>query len=249
MVAPNGARRRKKDHANIPLNIDEIVRTAVACQAAGADGVHLHIRNTDGGHSLNVETYLDLLKKIEPEIPGMYLQVTSESAGIYAAPEQQAVVRGLRPDHVSVAFREMVRCEDDWPAATQFYQWATSQSVDIQHIIYSLEELELFLTAISSKLIPAQHHLLQFVLGSYDGTKVSDPSQIELFTDLLSTAPSELTFDWMLCAFGVEETSCLVEAINLGGKARIGFENSLWNADGSIAKSNEERVSELVSYL
>lgn len=249
MVAPNGARRGKTNHANIPLSNDEMVRTAVACQAAGADGVHLHVRNAKGEHSLSVETYRDLLKKIEPETPGMYLQVTSEAAGIYEAAEQQAIVRDLCPNHVSVAFREMVRKEDDWPAATQFYQWAVSQGVDIQHILYSQDELKLFLAAISSNLIPGTHHLLQFVLGSYDGKKVSNPAQIELFTNLLSAAPSELTFDWMLCAFGAEETSCLVETINLGGKARIGFENSLWNADGSLAKSNEERVSELISYL
>lgn len=51
--------------------------------------------------------------------------------------------------------------------------------------------------------------------------------------------------DWGLCAFGSNETDCLIEAIHRGGKARIGFENSLWNRDGSVAADNAERVREL----
>jgi uncharacterized protein (DUF849 family) len=51
--------------------------------------------------------------------------------------------------------------------------------------------------------------------------------------------------DWGLCAFGPEETDCLVEAAKLGGKARVGFENSLWNADGKVAVDNAARVREV----
>jgi uncharacterized protein (DUF849 family) len=32
-----------------------------------------------------------------------------------------------------------------------------------------------------------------------------------------------------------------------GGKVRVGFENSLWNADGNLAASNEERVAEIAA--
>ena len=53
----------------------------------------------------------------------------------------------------------------------------------------------------------------------------------------------------MICAFGPAETECLVEAARQGGKMRIGFENSLWNADGSLAKDNAARVRELVASL
>jgi uncharacterized protein (DUF849 family) len=49
----------------------------------------------------------------------------------------------------------------------------------------------------------------------------------------------------MVCAFGTGETACLADALARGGHARVGFENSLWNADGSLAKSNEQRVAEI----
>ncbi|MEO0829677.1 MAG: 3-keto-5-aminohexanoate cleavage protein, partial [Pseudomonadota bacterium] len=54
-----------------------------------------------------------------------------------------------------------------------------------------------------------------------------------------------LNLDWMVCAFGPAETACLAYAADRGGKMRVGFENSLWNADGSLAKDNAERVAEV----
>lgn len=249
MVAPNGARRNQKHHPNIPLTDDALVDEVIACQAAGAQGAHLHIRDADGAHIIDAARYQALLERLEQAVPDMYLQVTSESAGMYEAAQQQDMMRTLKPRYVSVAVREMVRKPEDWPAASEFYTWAADNNVQIQHILYSPEELQSYLAAIVRGDIPGNHHLVQFVQGSYDGNKISVPSEVSNFTKLLLAAPKELHFDWMLCAFGKEETDCLVEAIRLGGKARIGFENSLWNADGSLAANNAERVAELSSRL
>ena len=48
--------------------------------------------------------------------------------------------------------------------------------------------------------------------------------------------------DWAVCAFAKEEVSCLKMAIKLGGKIRVGFENSLLMPDGSVAPNNETKV-------
>ena len=57
----------------------------------------------------------------------------------------------------------------------------------------------------------------------------------------------EAPVDWMVCAFGVGETDHLARALSLGGKVRVGFENSLWRQDGSLAKDNAERVRDIVA--
>jgi len=249
MVAPNGARRTHQHHSGIPLTDEALIKTVVDCRAAGADGAHLHIRDENGLHMIDATRYRILLEKLEQVVPDMYLQVTSEAAGIYESAQQISMMYALKPRYVSVALREIIRCDEDREAATSFYQWAASNNTEIHHILYSTEELNTFLTYIEQGVIPGSHHLLQFVLGNYDGSLVSNPDQVSLFTDRLKSADEGLSFDWMLCAFGKDETSCLVEAIKQGGKARIGFENSLYNADGSMAMYNAERVEELVSFL
>jgi uncharacterized protein (DUF849 family) len=243
MVAPNGARRGTSAHPEIPLTDAAIVETAVACQQAGADGIHIHIRDEDGLHLLDADHYQALLTKLAAAAPGLYLQDPSESADRYDAATQRKMVETLKPQHVSVALREMVRSEADWPAATEFYTWAEAAGVAIQHIVYSTDELSWLLAACTDGRIPGSHHLLQLVLGTYDGTQISRPESIHAFVDLMEG--SNLSLDWGLCAFGAEETACLVEAVRCGGKARVGFENSLWNADGSVATDNAARVREV----
>jgi len=242
MVAPNGARRTKTDHPSIPMTRQEIVDTAIACTDAGADGIHLHIRDAEGHHLLDADEYARTLEAIHDVLPELYAQVTSEAAGAYSAIEQQAMMRDLKPDHVSVGMREMVREQSDWPRATGFYEWALEAGVQIQHIVYSSTELQSFLQAVQEGRLPGQHFQLQFVLGNYAGTEISRPENVTHFTDILRSAPASLSFDWMLCAFGKEETQCLATAAAQGGKVRVGFENSLWNEDGRSAKDNAERV-------
>lgn len=76
MVAPNGARRGKADHPDLPITDAEMIATARACQQAGADGIHLHIRDAAGRHLLDAGRYRALLAALEEAVPGMYLQVT-----------------------------------------------------------------------------------------------------------------------------------------------------------------------------
>ena len=64
MVAPNGARKVKKDHPEVPLTIKETVEVAKNCFDAGAKAIHLHVRNDKGEHVLDAGLYLYLL--LEP---------------------------------------------------------------------------------------------------------------------------------------------------------------------------------------
>ncbi len=248
MVAPNGARRTKADHPAIPITDADLIETSIGCNEKGADGIHLHLRDENAGHLLDAERYRALSKMMSDAVPGMYLQVTSEAAGRYSALEQQEMMRALGPANVSVGMREMVHDPGDWTEAAEFYHWAEDAGVGIQHIVYSPSELAQFLSAASAGHIPGTHHLLLFVLGRYDGTEISDPDRITDFTDQLDQA-DQFTFDWMLCAFGKEETECLIRAAELGGKLRVGFEKSLWHADGGLAKDNAERVETVRSAL
>jgi len=247
MVAPNGARRDKSDHPALPMTDDELLNTARACQLAGADGIHLHIRDSSGAHLLDATRYALLLDRMTERVPGMYLQVTSEAAGRYEANEQREMVRSLRPEQVSIAFREMVRCPEDWPEARDFYHWAADNGVEVQHILYSPREVVAFVTAISDGLVPGQMHLVIFVQGSYANGSF-DSVDLENYLAPLARADG-MEIDWMSCAFGVEETASLTRAAELGGKVRVGFENSLWNADGTLAADNASRVREVHAAL
>ena len=243
MVAPNGARRSKSDHPALPVTDAEVIETAVACYEAGADGIHVHIRDADGKHEIDAGHYRAVLDQLRDAVPDMYHQVTSESAERYTGAEQRAIMRDLAPSHVSVAVREMVRQKSDWSEAQDFYEWAQSSNVDIQHILYSPQEVRGFVEALDAGRIPGTTHLIQLVQGTYAHGSEGQIALSDYLTEL--NRVGGMTFDWMLCAFGTEETNNLARAAQHGGKARVGFENSLWNMDGTLAEDNAMRVREV----
>ena len=81
-VAPNGARRSRKDHPALPVTLDELVETAAACARAGAAMIHLHIRDVYGEHSLDPVRYRHAITAIRERVgDNMLIQVSSEAAG------------------------------------------------------------------------------------------------------------------------------------------------------------------------
>ena len=115
----------------------------------------------------------------------------------------------------------------------------------MQHILYSVKDLRLFIQAIKSKIISNKKLQVLYVLGRYDKNFQSKIEDLDLF---IQEHKSIISFvEWGVCAFGEAETDCLMKSYSLGGKARVGFENNFKNTDGTIADTNAERVSEIVA--
>jgi 3-keto-5-aminohexanoate cleavage enzyme len=248
MVAPNGARRTKDDHAALPMTISETVEAARASFEAGARGMHAHVRNSSGEHVLDAGLYRELLTEMKAAVPDMLVQITSEGIGKYGPDEQRKLVQELLPDAVSIAVREMIPDNKTAEAAT-FYAWALKEQIAIQHIVYSAEDLTRFFDLVESGTIPGKDHQLLFVLGRYANNQESAPEDLDPFLETLTARRSTFGIDWAVCAFGHQETDCLAYAIERGGKARVGLENGLWNRDGTPARDNADRVKDLVAAL
>lgn len=248
MVALNGARRTKADHPALPVTIKETVADAAACFAAGAGGIHAHVRDETGTHVLDAERYRQLMSQLQAAVPQMQVQITTEAVGRYSPDEQRQLVRDIHPASVSIAVREMV---PGAPGETEreFYHWALAEGCRIQHILYSAADLDRFFDLLAEGILPGRSHQLLFVLGRYAENQESAPEDLAPFLTVLGARRGTLDLDWAVCAFGHRETACLAEAVEKGGKARIGFENSLWNQDGSVAKDNADRVQDLVAAL
>lgn len=240
MVAPNGARRGKADHPALPVTLPEIVETARACFEAGADGLHLHLRDGEGRHLLDAGAYREALEELRRAVPEMAVQVTTEAAGVYAPPAQRAVALGSGADLVSVALREMAAEEAEAPG---FYAACAERGIAVQHIFYEAADFDLLARLVPDGLRAASVQMI-FVLGRYSDGQESDARDLGPFLDRL--AAREAPADWALCAFGRAETDCLRAAHAAGGKLRVGFENSLWHADGRVARDNAERVRAVV---
>jgi len=235
-VAPNGARRGKADHPALPVTIAEIAQTAAACHNAGAQAIHLHVRDDHGQHSLDAGRYREAMAAVSAAAPGMNIQITTESAGIYDVTAQYECVRALAPAAASVSVREMAR---DEAVAKKLYAFADEAGTELQHILYNAGDIEQLAVWMNNGTVPADMRQAIFVLGQYNPPIHARPDDLQIFL----RAGHDLDLDWTICAFGPNELACARAALAAGGNVRIGFENNLHRPDGQLARDNAELIS------
>ena len=240
MIAPNGARRTKADHPALPILPGELAVTAALCRDAGASMIHLHVRDRDGGHSLELEAYRAAIAAIAEAVGDeLVIQVTSEAVGLYGPEQQMAMVRELRPEAVSLALREIVPGRAWEAAAADFLAWLRAERIAPQYILHGPEEVARYQDLCDRGVIPGERHFLLFVLGKYDEGQEARPTELLAYLRAL-----ERPADWAVCAFGRHESACVMAAAALGGHVRVGFENNLYLSDGARAPDNAALVAQ-----
>ncbi len=237
MAAPNGARKTHKDHPAIPVSVAETVAEAKACFEAGATVLHAHVRGENEEHVIDAGLYAELIGELNQQVPEMLVQITTEAVGIYAPQQQVDCVRTVVPDMASVALREMTSNYQQPGFAHDFYHWCADANVHVQHILYSVDDLQKFRQYKTDNIIPKSLNCVLFVLGRYAMDFQSSPEDLKPF---LQQDLEDL--DWFTCAFGYQEQTSVLAGIEHGGHARIGFENNLYSADGKLAESTRDQV-------
>lgn len=243
-VAPNGARRTKADHGAIPLTPDEIAAEALACRAAGAAILHLHVRDADGRHSLDVGRYRDAIAAVRA-VCDIVVQPTTERVGMFAPADMMAVFRGLTPEMITLNLTELLDPDDiDQHARVRdFLAEVAAAGTVPQYIVYSHDELDVLRRWWEEGWLPQARPFVLLVLGRYAGS-VSRPADV---IGYLPRIPGE--WRWGVCAFGAPELACVVQAALAGGHCRVGFENNVAAADGTPLASNAEQVGRLARIL
>ncbi len=244
-VAPNGARKTKADHPALPIAPEELAETAARCQAAGAAMIHLHVRDAEGGHSLDPDTYRAAIEAIEARLGGeILIQATTEAAGRYQPTEQMAAMRALKPAALSLAVRELLPDGEDTAQGAAFLREMHAGGTLIQYILYDAEDVRRFERLRGEGVIPEARPAVLFVLGRYRVGSVSTPDDLLPF--LAAAREGEgYRGRWMVCAFGPLEAACGLTAAGLGGHVRVGFENNLLLADGTRAPDNAALVRQV----
>ena len=231
IAAPNGARRGKADHPGLPVTVSEIARESCRCLKGGAAVLHLHVRTDEGTHSLDPGRYREAITRIGDVAPGLIVQITTEAAGMFGLEEQIACVKAVRPESVSVAWREF--CPEENQSARRFYDWAASVGIHVQHILYDPDDVRRF------KNFGLKNASVLLVLGNHSG-QAGAPDMLENYLAALGDVR-----DWCVCAFGRAEHEVVAAALEAGGHVRVGFENDLRRSDGSLAAGTYELVEQI----
>ena len=222
-----------------PLTIKETVEVAKNCFEAGAGAIHLHVRNDKGEHVLDAGLYKEALNELEHQVPKMHIQVTTEAVGKYSPEEMRKLAYDVTPPGTSIGIAEMIPSRNPTNEDIKLYRYLTEAGTKIQHLLYNPDDISLLVNLLNKAEMPTDGAWCLFVIGHYSG-KISYPENIPMFLEKMRE--NNINLDWAICAFAKEEISCLEKAINLGGKIRVGFENSLFMPNGEIAPNNHSKI-------
>lgn len=103
----NGARSRA-ECSHLPVTADELAAAAREAVAAGAEDVHLHPKDRDGGDTLEATAVAAAVSAVRVAVPGIPVGVTT---GAWATADPQVRAAQVRawtvlPDHASVNWHE-----------------------------------------------------------------------------------------------------------------------------------------------
>ncbi|MCP4722913.1 MAG: 3-keto-5-aminohexanoate cleavage protein [Desulfobacteraceae bacterium] len=240
-VAPTGSIPTKKDNPNVSIRPDEIIRTGILCEKAGASIIHIHARNpVNETASTDFQIFQEIYEGLSRET-NLILQIsTGGRAGMEY--EKRSERLSLKPEMASLTTGSV-----NFPSSVYANGPDLICALAKDMKIYGIKpEIEVFdVSMIQNALDLADKNLIcqpmhfDFIMG----LKGAIPATIENLAHLKNTIPRQAT--WTVAGIGVNQLPMAAHAITMGGHVRVGLEDCMFFRKGELA-SNEQLVERIV---
>jgi uncharacterized protein (DUF849 family) len=224
----NGA-RDASFHPNLPVSIEQLVGSAVSVVRAGANELHVHVRDSDGVESLDPFHLDALFNELRIALPGTLIGISSGGWIENDDARRLAFIDGWRyiPDHASVNIEEA--------GAIEVGQALHRRGIGIEAGLSTRADAE---RLIESPLAP----LIMRVLIEPDGQDFDESLRIaNEISDVLSASAFRKPI--LLHGFNATVWQFVREACRTRCSVRIGFEDTKILPDGTQADSNAHLVA------
>jgi uncharacterized protein (DUF849 family) len=239
-VAPTGAEAVKADVPALPVTLDELVDTAVACEAAGAGLVHVHIRDEQARPTLDLGRLRDTVAALRERTT---LVVQLSTGGAVTDPyEHRLRVLDAEPDSCSLTCGT-VNFGDDvfsnpWPFMAELYQRTQQREVVPEFELFDLGHVAAMNRLLDTYGAPygGQVHadLVMGVPGGMPGTAAALVAAVQALPEGAS---------WSATGIGRTTLPVALAALSAGGHLRVGMEDTLSFARGRPVAHNAELVT------
>jgi uncharacterized protein (DUF849 family) len=238
-VAPTGAESAKSDVPALPVTLDELVQTAVACEAAGAGLVHVHIRDDDARPTLDLGRLRDTVGALR-ERTTLVVQLSTGGAVTDPLADRLRVL-DAEPDSCSLTCGTVNFGNDvfnnPWPFMVELYQRTQAMEVvpefelfDLGHVTSLHRLLDAYGAPYGAKI---HCDLVMGVPGGMPGT----PAALVAAVAALPAGAS-----WSATGVGRTTLPVALAALASGGHLRVGMEDTVTFAKGQPVEGNAQLV-------
>lgn len=264
--APTGAIHTPSMSPHLPVTVEEIATAALEAAEGGAAIVHLHVRDPEDGHPVqDVGLFRDLLARIA-DASDVVVNLTTGGSPHMTVEERVAPAVQLAPELASLNMGTMnfglypmldrfTDLRHDWERAHLGNKDLVFKNTfaDIERILKTCGdqgtrfEFECYDTSHLYNLAHMRDRglvqgplFVQTVVGLLGGIG----ADVEDLLHMRRTAHRLLGDDieWSVLGAGAAQTRTAAIALSLGGNARVGLEDSLWDGPGRLATSSRAQV-------
>jgi uncharacterized protein (DUF849 family) len=243
-VAPTGAETAKADCPQLPTTLEELVRTAKECEAAGAGMIHVHIRDDDHLPTLDLARLTDTVTALH-EATDLVVQL-STGGSVHDPLEQRLKVLDAEPDSCSLTMGTTNFGDDvfsnPWPFVCELYQLSQERGVVPEFELFDLGHVAALERLLGKCGLPAGGKVhVDFVMGVPGGM----PGTAAALVAGVAALPTEVT-SWSATGIGRSTLPVMLASLAQGGHLRVGMEDVLTMARGVPVESNAQLVTRAV---
>jgi 3-keto-5-aminohexanoate cleavage enzyme len=240
-VAPTGAETSKRDCPQLPTTLAELVETAVACEAAGASLIHIHVRDAEHLPTLDAVLLRETVQVVR-EQTSMVIQL-STGGSVHDSLERRLTVLDAEPDSCSLTCGTTNFGDDvflnPYPFMAQLYQQAQEREIVPEFELFDLGHVAALRRLIDTFGLPFGGKVhVDFVTGVPGGM----PGTPAALLAGIQALPAEVT-SWAATGIGRSHLPIAAAALASGGHLRVGMEDNLSYAKGQPVQRNDELVS------
>ncbi|MDV3222094.1 3-keto-5-aminohexanoate cleavage protein [Intrasporangium sp.] len=249
-VAPTGAETAKADVPALPTTPEELVETAVSCEAAGAALIHIHVRDADHEPTLDPVLLREAVAAVR-EATDLVVQLSTGGA-VTDPLDRRLTVLDADPDSCSLTcgttnFGDGVFL-NPWGFMVDLYRLAQEREVVPEFELFELGHVHALRRLIDECGLPYGGRVhVDFVMG----VPGSMPGTPQTLMAALALLPPEVT-SWSATGIGRTHLPIAAAALSAGGHLRVGMEDNLVYAKGRPVSHNRElvaRAAELATIL
>jgi uncharacterized protein (DUF849 family) len=239
-VAPTGAETAKADCPQLPTTLDELVATAVECEAAGAGMIHVHIRDGEHRPTLDLGRLTDTVAALK-EATTLVVQL-STGGSVHDPLDRRLKVLDAEPDSCSLTMGTTNFGDDvfsnPWPFVCELYQLTQERKVVPEFELFDLGQVHAMGRLLGKYGLPYGGKVhCDFVMGVPGGM----PGTADALVAGVAALPPEVT-SWSATGIGRTTLPVALAALSKGGNLRVGMEDVLTIARGVPVESNRQLV-------
>jgi 3-keto-5-aminohexanoate cleavage enzyme len=240
-VAPTGAETAKSDFPQLPTTLPELVETAVACEAAGASLIHIHVRDADHRPTLDAALLRETVQALRQQT-SLVIQL-STGGSVHDSLENRLTVLDAEPDSCSLTCGTTNFGDDvflnPFPFMAKLYVQAREREIVPEFELFDLGHVAALRRLIDTQGLPFGGKVhVDFVTGVPGGM----PGTPAALLAGVQALPPEVT-SWSATGIGRSHLPIAAAALSSGGHLRVGMEDNLIFAKGRPVQRNDELVS------